>query len=124
ARGGGRGGRARRRPPRPGGEGTQRGGGRAPRAPGAPPPPAGRCPRALAAFGEAQPVLAEHGEEGEESFALLGLGRTLSAIGDFTGAAAPLRRALALREGKADMVGEAIARLAGAASRPDPPHWE
>jgi tetratricopeptide (TPR) repeat protein len=83
-----------------------------------------RYPQALAAFREAQPALAEHGEEGEESFALLGLGRTLAAIGDFTGAAAPLRRALALREGKADMVGEAIARLAVAANHLDLQHWD
>ncbi|HTQ80194.1 MAG TPA: hypothetical protein VMM92_09365, partial [Thermoanaerobaculia bacterium] len=54
----------------------------------------------------------EHGEEGEESFALLGLGRAHAAMGDRTAAGRFLRRALALREGRPDRMGEAVARLA------------
>jgi tetratricopeptide (TPR) repeat protein len=79
----------------------------------------GCYPEALAAFAEAQPLLAEHGEEGEESFALLGLGRAHSGVGDRTAAARFLRRALALREGRPDRVGEAVARLAVAANHLD-----
>jgi tetratricopeptide (TPR) repeat protein len=79
----------------------------------------GRYPEAQTAFAEAQEVLAEHGEEGEESFALFGLGRACSAMGDRTAAARYLRRALALREGRSDLVGEAVARLAVAANHLD-----
>ena len=64
-------------------------------------------------------MLREYGEDGEESFALFGLGRVLGLLGDATSAAEPLRRALALREGKADAVGEALARLQVAANHAD-----
>ena len=71
---------------------------------------------ALAFYREAAEVLERHGEEGEESFALMGIGRTLSLLGDTTGAARPLRRALVLREPSGDVIGEAIARLAVASN--------
>ncbi len=79
----------------------------------------GAFPRALWYYQEAERVLREYGEDGEESFALFGLGRVLGLLGDATSAAEPLRRALALREGKADAVGEALARLQVAANHAD-----
>ena len=79
----------------------------------------GAFPRALWYYEEAERVLREYGEDGEESFALFGLGRVLGLLGDATSAAEPLRRALALREGKADAVGEALARLQVAANHAD-----
>lgn len=76
----------------------------------------GRFSEALAYYREAAEVLEQHGEEGEESFALMGIGRTLSLLGDSMGAARALRRALVLREPRGDVIGEAIARLAVAAN--------
>ncbi len=76
----------------------------------------GRFSEALAFYREAAEVLEQHGEEGEESFALMGIGRTLSLLGDSMGAARALRRALVLREPRGDVIGEAIARLAVAAN--------
>ena len=75
----------------------------------------GDYPHALVAYREAEEILAEHGSDGEESFALIGLGRAYMRLGDHEGAAPWLRRALALREGRDDRMGEAIARLAVAA---------
>ena len=75
-----------------------------------------RFSEALDFYRQAAEVLEHHGEEGEESFALMGIGRTLSLLGDSTGAARALRRALVLREPRGDVAGEAIARLAVAAS--------
>jgi tetratricopeptide (TPR) repeat protein len=76
----------------------------------------GRFSEALAFYREAAEVLERHGEEGEESFALMGIGRTLSLLGDSQGAARALRRALVLREPRGDVIGEAIARLAVASN--------
>ncbi|HSS49862.1 MAG TPA: tetratricopeptide repeat protein, partial [Thermoanaerobaculia bacterium] len=76
----------------------------------------GRFSEALAFYREAAEVLERHGEEGEESFALMGIGRTLSLLGDAMGAARALRRALVLREPRGDVIGEAIARLAVASN--------
>lgn len=73
---------------------------------------AGNYPLAMERYREAQELLEKHGREGEVAFALLGLGRALSRIGDYTGATGPVRRALAQREGRDDATGEAIARLA------------
>ncbi len=73
----------------------------------------GNFPSALARYLEAQRSLeAGDGIEAEEAYALLGVGRALARLGDFAGAAPVLRRALALREGRDDAVGEAIARVA------------
>lgn len=71
----------------------------------------GDYPQALAYFREAHQTLEEHGREGEVSFALLGGGRALSRLGDYTAASQPLRQALAYRQDKDDQTGEAIARL-------------
>ena len=72
----------------------------------------GNFPVSLAYFEEARALLAQDKSEAEEAFALVGVGRAMSRLGDFAGAAPILRRALALREGRDDTVGEAIARLA------------
>ena len=74
----------------------------------------GNYPKALEYYRESQEILEEYGREGETSFALIGVGRALHRLGDFTGAAKPLREALALRTGRDDVAGEAIARLATA----------
>jgi tetratricopeptide (TPR) repeat protein len=73
---------------------------------------AGNYPQALDYYREAEKILEEHGKEGEVSYPLLGLARTLSRLGDSTSATKPVRRALKLREGRDDVAGEAIARLA------------
>src|SRR5262249_38703217 len=52
-------------------------------------------------------------------FVLLGLGRAHSELGDRTAAARHLRRALLLREGRPDRLGEAVVRLAVAANHLD-----
>lgn len=72
----------------------------------------GNFPVSLAHFEEARAILAAEKSEAEEAYALVGVGRAMSRLGDFAGAAPVLRRALALREGRDDTVGEAIARLA------------
>lgn len=72
----------------------------------------GNYPVALARFTEARDLAVEHGFDREEAFGQLGVGRSLSRLGDETGASAALRRALSLREGRDDSVGEGIARLA------------
>ncbi|MEO8274584.1 MAG: tetratricopeptide repeat protein [Thermoanaerobaculia bacterium] len=72
----------------------------------------GNFPSSLACFEEARQLLADEKSEAEEAFALVGVGRAMGRLGDFAGAAPVLRRALALREGRDDTVGEAIARLA------------
>lgn len=71
----------------------------------------GRYAEALRLYREAEMLLRDQGDEGEESFALLGVGKVLAFLGDCAGASRPLRRALALRLGKTDPAGEAIARL-------------
>jgi tetratricopeptide (TPR) repeat protein len=72
----------------------------------------GNFPVSLAYFEEAREVLAEEKSDAEEAYALVGVGRVMSRLGDFAGATPILRRALALREGRDDTVGEAIARMA------------
>jgi len=79
----------------------------------------GRYPEALATLTEAQQVLGEEGDEAEESFVLLGLGRAHAELGDRTAASRYLRRALLLREGRPDQLGEAVVRLAIAANHLD-----
>jgi tetratricopeptide (TPR) repeat protein len=71
----------------------------------------GRYSEALAHYAEAEDLARRLGDEVELAFTLLGLGRVLSRIGDFTAAAGPLRQALALRERAGDRLGEAVARL-------------
>ncbi len=72
----------------------------------------GNYPRALRLYEQAYDMLEQHGTPGEIAFALLGTGRTLTRLGDFTSAAGPLRQALEAREGLDDQMGEEIARLA------------
>ncbi len=71
----------------------------------------GDNPKALSYYREAQEVLERHGRDGEESYAMIGVGRALSRLGDYTSAAPAFRRALGLREARDDRTGEAIARL-------------
>ena len=72
----------------------------------------GNYPQALDYYREAEEILEVHGKPGETSYALLGQARALNRLGDYTGASRPVRSALALREGRDDTVGEALARLA------------
>ena len=72
----------------------------------------GNYPQALSCYRDAQQLLERHGGDEDRAFPLLGLGRALISLGDYTSASRPLRRALALREGKDDIAGEAVARLA------------
>ena len=71
----------------------------------------GDYPQAFDRFREAEEFLEQHGREGEVSYALLGVGRALSRLGDFTAAQSYFRRALDQRAGRDDRVGEAIAHL-------------
>ena len=71
----------------------------------------GNYGQALGHYREAEEILQEHGESGETSFALLGLGRVYRRLGDFARASRFLRQALSLRGGGTDRVGEAITRL-------------
>ncbi|MEO7794783.1 MAG: tetratricopeptide repeat protein, partial [Thermoanaerobaculia bacterium] len=72
----------------------------------------GNFPGSLGHFEEARAILAEEKSEAEEAYALVGVGKAMTRLGDFSGASPVLRRALALREGRDDTVGEAISRLA------------
>ncbi len=72
----------------------------------------GNYPRALDYYRQAHETLERHGSDTDLGYTLLGLGKALSRLGDFAAAAAPLRRALALRAGRDDVAGEAHARLA------------
>ena len=72
----------------------------------------GRYPVALDYHLKAQELLENHGKGAETSYGHLGVAQALSRMGDFTGATAHVRKALALREGRDDTEGEAIARLA------------
>ncbi len=71
----------------------------------------GDYPRALKTYQQAEEVLDLHGREGEVSYALLGQGRSLSRLGDYTAASHPFKRALEERSQRDDRMGEAIARL-------------
>ena len=72
----------------------------------------GNYPQAMLCYHEAQDLLEQHGGDIDRAYPLLGLGRTLNHLGDYTAASRSLREALSLREGKDDIAGEAIARLA------------
>jgi len=72
----------------------------------------GNYPQALHCYREALDLLERHGSDIDRAYPLLGLGRTLNRLGDYTAASRSLREALLLREGKDDIAGEAIARMA------------
>lgn len=74
---------------------------------------------ALERYTKAEPLLESLGDPGELSYALLGRGRVLNRLGEYTSATLPLARALELRQGLTDSVGESIARLWVAANRLD-----
>ncbi|MDY7091977.1 MAG: tetratricopeptide repeat protein [Acidobacteriota bacterium] len=74
---------------------------------------------ALERYTKAEPLLEALGDPGELSYALLGRGRVLNRLGEYTSATLPLARALELRQGLTDTVGESIARLWVAANRLD-----
>ena len=71
----------------------------------------GHYPRALDAYQQAYELLLEHGKPTDVSYTLMGVGRALTLLGDYTAASKPLRRALQLRAGRDDVAGESIARL-------------
>ncbi len=71
----------------------------------------GNYPQALAAYQQAYELLVEHGKPTDVSYTLMGVGRALTLLGDYTAASKPLRRALKLRAGRDDVAGESIARL-------------
>ncbi|MCP3959777.1 MAG: tetratricopeptide repeat protein [bacterium] len=74
--------------------------------------------KALGYYREALKVISEYGDDADESgFAHLGSGRALGSLGNHTAATKLLRRALAARSGRDDVVGEAIARLDLAANQ-------
>ena len=72
----------------------------------------GNYPQALQCYREALDLLQQHGGEIDRAYPLIGLGRAMNHLGDYTSAARTLREALTLREGKDDIAGEAVARLA------------
>lgn len=72
----------------------------------------GNYPQALDYYQRALELFQEHAEEADEAFALLGLARAYSRIGDFNSATKPARLALEFRANREDSAGEAIARLA------------
>ena len=72
----------------------------------------GNYPLALESYREAQELLEEHGAEDDVGFPLLGLGKVFNRLGDYTAASKPLKLALSLRQGKDEVAGEAVARLA------------
>ena len=74
--------------------------------------------KALGYYREALEVIAEYGDDTEESgFAHLGSGRAQRSLGNHAEAAKLLQRALEARRGRDDVVGEAIARLDLAANQ-------
>lgn len=71
----------------------------------------GNYPQALSHYERAVATLEEDAED-ELGYALLGLGSTLAALGQFTSAGLPLSRALELRKNSGHAgIGEALARL-------------
>ncbi len=72
----------------------------------------GNYPQALQCYQDALELLEQHGGEIDRAYPLIGLGRAMNHLGDYTSAASTLREALTLREGKDDIAGEAVARLA------------
>ncbi|MFQ5525511.1 MAG: tetratricopeptide repeat protein [Thermoanaerobaculia bacterium] len=72
----------------------------------------GHYPQALDYYQRALDLFREHANEGDGAFALLGLARAYSRIGDFKAATKPARQALQFRVNREDSAGEAIARLA------------
>ncbi|MEM9290944.1 MAG: tetratricopeptide repeat protein [Acidobacteriota bacterium] len=71
----------------------------------------GNYAKSLGFYKKAKEFLEDHGDPGEVSFALLGIGRVLHRLGDGVGAQAHLKRSLKLREEIGDTVGAAIAEL-------------
>ena len=72
----------------------------------------GNYPSALESYREAKELLEAHGAEDDVGFPLLGLGKVFNRLGDYTAASKPLKLALSLRQGKDEVAGEAVARLA------------
>ncbi len=72
----------------------------------------GHYAESLAHYQEAEELAQETGDDEELSYVLIGIANALSRLGDFAAASAPLRQALAVREGSGDGLGEAVARLA------------
>ncbi len=72
----------------------------------------GHYPQALSYYREARKLLQEHGRETDRGYALYGLGKAWTRLGDYAAASNMLRRALEIRKGRDDVAGEAIARLA------------
>ena len=70
----------------------------------------GNYPSAFESYREAHELLEEHGAEDDVGFPLLGLGKVLNRLGDYTSASQPLKIALALREGKDEVTGEAVVK--------------
>jgi tetratricopeptide (TPR) repeat protein len=72
----------------------------------------GDYPAALALFDEAVETIGDDSARARDlSFALIGKGRVLGRLGNPKAARPLLQRALSLREGRDDRIGEAIARL-------------
>lgn len=73
---------------------------------------AGNYPQALKWFGQAETEARRGDEMADLAYALYGLGRTCSRLGDFTGAAPRLRSSLDIRKRIGDKEGQAISLLA------------
>jgi len=72
----------------------------------------GNFSEAIESFRQAEAEQPNDATGVDTSYILLGLGRALTALGDHVAAAPIFKRALSLREGLDDIVGEAIARIA------------
>lgn len=79
----------------------------------------GNFPAALQHFREAEAAPSSDATGSDTSYVLIGLGRALTGLGDYAGAAPAFKQALSMREGRDDIVGEAIARIAVAESHLD-----
>lgn len=73
---------------------------------------AGNYPQALTWFGQAETEARRGDELADLAYALYGLGRTCSRLGDYTGAAPRLRSSLDIRKRIGDKEGQAISLLA------------
>jgi tetratricopeptide (TPR) repeat protein len=71
----------------------------------------GRFPAALRSFEGALALLEPLEHPGDVAFALTGIGRIKTRLGDFTGAGAALNRALDLRKGAGERIGQALVEL-------------
>ncbi len=79
----------------------------------------GNFSAALDCYREAEAAPSKEGAESDSSYILIGLGRALTGLGDYASAAPVFKQALLMREGRDDIVGEAIARIAVAESHLD-----